>query len=86
MWELHTTAKTWSTRPSSLLEIKDPYTAYCVDEAVAAWGNFIENELASVEGKTSEEVERKQIARLDQLLGRQQAKGRFRDPADMFNT
>jgi len=39
-----------------------------------------------VEGKTSEEVERKQIARLDQLLGRQQAKGRFRDPADMFNT
>jgi hypothetical protein len=29
------TARQWRTRPSELLDIDDPYVAYCVDEACA---------------------------------------------------
>lgn len=85
MWGLHSTAKTWASRPSELLTIDDPYTAYCVDQAVAAWGNFVESELAKIEGNTSTDVERKQLARLNELLGKEQVKGRFRDPAEAFS-
>lgn len=34
-YSLCLTAKTFGQRPSSLLHIEDPYTAYCVDEAGA---------------------------------------------------
>lgn len=27
------TARAWNTRPSALLGVNDPYTAYCIDEA-----------------------------------------------------
>lgn len=61
-------AKTWSTRPSVLCGIQGDYAAYCFDEAVATWGNYVINELEKIEGKTDKEVSRKRHSRLLKLI------------------
>lgn len=68
MWSVYNHAKTWSTRPSQLLGLDQPYLAYCVDEAVATWGNHVVNELDKIDGKTDKEVNRKRHNKLLQLL------------------
>jgi hypothetical protein len=68
MWLMFNQAKTWSTRPSELVGITGDYLAFCFDEAVASWGNFVTNELEKIEGKTDKEVSRKRHGKLMQLL------------------
>ncbi len=42
MLNLHRTAKTYGIRPSKLLNISDEWAAYCLDNAIALFGNFVE--------------------------------------------
>ena len=67
-WALYNHAKTWGVRPSELLDIDNPYIAYCLDEAVATFGNGVSNELESVEGKSKSQVNQRRRAVLGKLL------------------
>lgn len=42
---MHRNAKTYSQRPSSLLAIGEPYLAWCLDQAVAWYGHWVEGML-----------------------------------------
>lgn len=45
LWRLHNLARTYSTRPSAILEVDDAYLAYQIDLACATWGIHVENRL-----------------------------------------
>lgn len=45
MWGLWNKSLKWSTRPSELLGLDDPYVGWCIDEAVYSWGNFVESQM-----------------------------------------
>lgn len=64
-------------RPSQLLGIDDPYEAYCLDEAVLAFGDGVTAELDKVKGKNQAQ---KRMMTLRRLLGLKQ---KFADPAAM---
>lgn len=68
MWLTFQDAKTWSVRPSILLNLQNDYVAYCFDQAVSVWGNHVIHELDKIEGKTEKEVTRKRQNKLLQLL------------------
>jgi len=51
-----------------MFDIQDSYVAYCFDEAIGAWGNYITSELEKIEGKKAKDVERKRHNKLLQLL------------------
>jgi hypothetical protein len=69
MWELFNNAQLWSQRPSVLVNVVDPYMSYCLDEAVAYFGNRVTDEVEKVKDKNSKSQERKRRAKLLQLLG-----------------
>lgn len=76
-------ARTWGVRPSSLVDLEDPYEAYCFDSAVAEWGLYVQGELDKVEGKNAKQVNARRRGRLEALL-REPGKGGgsgFADPA-----
>jgi hypothetical protein len=81
-------AKTWSCRPSDLLNIQDDYVAYCLDQAVAYFGRTLESELekAGSGAKNESEAEWKRKAVLERFLGEDDKpqRGMFADPAAMF--
>lgn len=52
-------SKTWNYRPSEILNIEQPYIAYCIDNAVATFGRSLEAELNKVEGKTDKQRDAK---------------------------
>lgn len=89
-WLLYNDALTWGVRPSKLLNIKDPYTQYCFDQAINYWGKYVEGQLDRIEGDDSAEIERKRTSRLSQLLypDAEEAPpartGQFADPALLF--
>lgn len=85
-WLLFKDAKTWSCRPSNLMVITDPFAAYCFDQAIGVWGNSIEGQMDSQEGKTADETNRLRHGVLMRFLDGDEApsKGRFADPAAMF--
>ena len=68
IWSLYQEAKTWKTRPSTLLGMEDAYLAYCLDQAVSTFGNFVQNKIDSVEGKNKAEIERKTAQILGDIL------------------
>lgn len=68
MWSLFQNSQLWSTRPSDLVDIQDAYVAFCFDEVVASWGNYITRELEKVKGKNEKDIERKRQNRFLQLL------------------
>lgn len=78
-------AKTWTCRPSSLLNIRNDYVAYCVDSAIAYFGRAVEHELESVEGKTTADTAAKRRVVLDRFIGDPETptKGLFADPGAM---
>jgi hypothetical protein len=59
------------------LKIKDPWIAWCLDEATYLWGTYVDSELESIEvGKKDlkeerrkSELKRKREERLEELLG-----------------
>lgn len=44
-------AQQFQCRPSSLVAVEDPYAAYCLDEAIYLFGNYVEGELRRVSDK-----------------------------------
>lgn len=64
MWTLYQTAKTFSQRPSALLDVSEPFAAYCLDSACGEFGRAIENELSKVEGDKQGEID----VKADRLL------------------
>lgn len=50
-------ARTYRCRPSQLIDIGDPYAAYCFDEACYAWGAHVETELAKASSGAKNEKE-----------------------------
>jgi hypothetical protein len=48
--------------------VDEPYAAYCLDQAVSAWGGHITSELEKIEGKDEKKVAAKRQRRLLQLL------------------
>lgn len=59
VWETYLTSKTFNIRPSELLDVSDPYAAYCVDSAVGMFGRTLESELNAVEGKGQKNIQMK---------------------------
>lgn len=79
MWSLFQDSKLWHCRPSSMVDIQDPYVAYCFDQAVSIWGGYVERELDKIEGKNEKQVATKRRNKLMQLLEASD-KQRFRSP------
>lgn len=69
MWALYNQATLYHKTPAELLFIKDEYEAFCFNEAVTWFGNFITNELDRIEGKDAKQIQRKRQNKLNQLLG-----------------
>lgn len=65
-------ARTWRTRPSVLLDVRDPYVALQLDSAIATFGNALMYELDRVEGKDAKQIEAAQERIVNQWLGRPQ--------------
>lgn len=42
-FSLAVTCKRWATRPSALMRVRDPYTAYCLDEAAGYLLGLVES-------------------------------------------
>lgn len=59
--------------------IEDRYVAFCFDQAVASWGNYVTNEVDKIEGKNEKQVATKRRNKLMQLLEAPDEK-RFRSP------
>ena len=51
LWTIYSQAKELSKRPSEILNVEEPYTAYCLDEAVMAFGRGCEAAMDSVKTK-----------------------------------
>jgi hypothetical protein len=68
LWDLYNKAKAYSTRPSVMLGIEDPYVAYCLDSAVFTFGQALKAELEGIEGKNKNEIKRKQDRVLQKWL------------------
>jgi len=63
MWLLWQDSQRWGVRPSSMMDIQDPYVAYCFDQAVGYLGTSIEGELREASsGKPSKEEHRARMA------------------------
>lgn len=80
-------ASRYNTRPSQLLSIDDPWSAWCFDDAVYAWGVYVESELEKASSDGKDEKQRKNKVNLawkrlfPDTSERQEAKsGQFRDP------
>ena len=86
--------KVYRVRPSQLVGVESgSYVAYCFDQAVSYFGNWVEAELDKVQvGKASKSDKETQALvkarqkRLEAILGppEQQAKQQFADPAEFF--
>lgn len=69
MWQVYLTGKTFSQRPSNLLEITDRWIALQFDNAVAYFGTIIEGALnEQVKTGSDEKPKWEPKYRLDQLL------------------
>lgn len=68
LWQAFQSAKHWNVRPSQLYDIEGSYYAFCFDEAVMTWGNFVTSELEKIEGNNTKTVEKKRHNKLLQLL------------------
>lgn len=78
MWHLYHLAKTWKSQPSQLLDVVDPFAAYCLDEAVAVFGNTVLNEMSEITHKKPKRQEELRQAHLNRRLG---IPRKFADPA-----
>lgn len=87
MWDLWLSSTRFQVRPSTLLDVQDPYQAFCLDQAVRFFGSALEAELeeASSKEKTAEKATRARQAILDRVLfPGETPKKRYADPAAKF--
>ena len=81
-------AKDTNRSPSSLIGlIEGSYEAFCYDQAVWYVAQTITSEVdkvgeKKVRGQASQEAAK--LRKLNQLLGKQEARGQYADPAAMF--
>lgn len=72
-----------------MVNIQDDYAAYCFDEAIGYFGNYVKGELDDVDGKSKAEIEGKRKLVLAKIFDEfepddvQEASG-FRDPMDVL--
>lgn len=91
MWLLWLDSQRWGARPSSIMDIDDPYVAFCFDQAVGYLGSVIEGELREAGHKPSKE-ENKARAAQDKVIAKHfpdSAKDdskKFADPAALFGS
>lgn len=79
--------KLWGVRPSELLDLDDPYEAYCLDEAAAYLGNTIQADLNGVDASTPQAAEQETQKILDSYFRPKEEKprtGMYADPALLF--
>lgn len=88
-------AETYHCRPSALLGVEDPYSAWCLDEVSYTWGTSVESAVERARTSVDDAQQGFQLAtaELTRLLRDPEADqeqvevvapGRFRDPADEF--
>lgn len=80
MWQLWNLAKTWNCRPSELINIDSDWTAFCFDRAIATFGNALNHELESVEGKNAKTVQSKREQVLRNWIPEARETRKFKDP------
>jgi hypothetical protein len=80
LWQLFNLGKTWGCRPSELIGIRSDWQAFCFDRAVATFGNALQNELESVEGKNSKAIQRKRDQILRKWIPEAREERKFADP------
>lgn len=80
LWQTYNLAKTWGCRPSELMGITSDWTAFCFDRAVATFGNALQNELDSVEGKNNKTIRSKREQVLRKWIPEARSTRRFKDP------
>lgn len=75
-------AKTWGVRPSGLLGLTpDSLEAYCLDEAVSYFGNWVQHQLNNVKGKTDKAREGARLLVFRRIFGAELSGGtKFADP------
>lgn len=78
-------AKQWSSRPSEILDVQDPYAAFCLDSAIWEFGTYVESELESVKGKNEKQRQAGREARLKSLLSDSPDTKKFADPMAMLS-
>lgn len=69
VWRLAKLATRTNSRPSELLDVTDPYMAFCVDEAVMVGAQLIEDELEKITHKKPKVQAQRRQTKLAQLLG-----------------
>lgn len=72
-------AQLWRVRPSELVNVEDPYRAYCLDQAVGEFGSYVKSEVERIEGKNAKAVEGKRKTKLRALLS-ENPKAKFAQP------
>jgi hypothetical protein len=83
VWNLYLQAKSWGNSPSDIVGLDmGGYEAYCLNEAVLAFGAHISSKLEEIEGKNKAQIEQKQQRLLERLLnpGKPLSSSNFRDP------
>jgi hypothetical protein len=77
LWNLYQTATTFNCRPSDLVDVRGPFDALCLDNAVSEFGSALDGELKGVEGKTKKVIEGK----VDRIMRKWlDMPPKFRDP------
>lgn len=89
LWQVWKQSLVWRVRPSNLLGIVDEVQAFAVDEIVFVFGNHVQNAIDEVplpSGKNGSDRQAKDRQELMQrMLGLPtEVKGKFKDPATMF--
>lgn len=73
-------ARKGNTRPSDILGIEDDFEAFCVDEAVYYFGEYVKEKMEEVKGKTKAQRRGKAENVLRKYLGE---KPKFRDISEI---
>lgn len=70
-WLLYSQSKQWNKAPSEILHIENTYVAYCLDEAIWWFGNYVESEVKKASAsKGKSDNEKKQKHRADLAFAR----------------
>lgn len=78
-------AEQYNSRPSTLVNIIDPYLAWCFDETLFVWHSFVQEQLDKITHDKPEEEMRRRTQRLHEVLGVEPKASGFRDPAATFS-
>lgn len=87
-------AQAYNCRPSQLIDVQDPYAAYCFDEAVYLWASYVRNAVTEageqIKGYQQKKIMQQRVLQTllrtrEQVAAEEIPKGMYRDPATLFN-